>query len=300
MKQRLALSEFSRFAVIAAAGFVLAAPAMAQTQLPPPGQYAPADARQDRIEELQRQVTASTAENERLQYQLQQANREITRLRGMVGEMAAVNDSAVQALQTPDGTASGNGVAPPPSNAAPLTQPPRVTGQAGAPIGGTQTAGLNAAQTRATGTLGSISEGALPAPSMPIVDAADDYSRARDQLNNGQLAEAEIAFQQFLTRHEADAEPAMLAEARYWLAFTYLARNNYQDAAASFVNYLQNNGAAPQAPEAQVRLGMALAGMGQTRQACGAFSQLTRRYPNAPARVRTLATREAAAAQCGA
>jgi hypothetical protein len=43
---------------------------------------------------------------------------------------------------------------------------------------------------------------------------------------------------------------------------------------------------------------MALAGMGQQRQACGAFSNLARRYPNAPRNVRDLASRESRAANC--
>lgn len=272
-------------AFLALTGFALALPAAAQTQLPPVGSYAPADARQDRIEELEQQLREATAEGEQLQFQLMQANREITRLRGMVGELAAVNNSAVENIDNPDAR----------------TVDP-VDGDAGkddetsAPLSG----GLSDAQARHTGTLGSLSGTALPPVPMPVRDAADDYSGARELLNNGELAEAEIAFQDFLQRHDDDAEPAMLADARYWLAFTLLARNNYPDAAASFVSYLQATPNGPQAPEAQVRLGMALAGMGQTRQACGAYSQLTNRYPNAPARVRNLAQREARAAQCAA
>ena len=84
------------------------------------------------------------------------------------------------------------------------------------------------------------------------------------------------------------------------VAFTQLARNNYTDAAGNFVSYLQANPNAPRAPEAQVRLGMALIGMGQQRQGCGAFANLPRRYPNAARNVRDLATREARAAQCAA
>ena len=83
-------------AAIAAAGFLCVASASAQTALPPPA-YGNADARQDRIEELEQQLRESTAQNEDLQNQLNQANREITRLRGMVGELAGVN----QSLSTP-------------------------------------------------------------------------------------------------------------------------------------------------------------------------------------------------------
>ncbi|MGE0595815.1 MAG: tol-pal system protein YbgF [Hyphomonadaceae bacterium] len=289
MNERPVSSGRSRLAVIiAAAGFAFALPAAAQTQLPPPAAYAPADARQDRIEELEAQLRDATAENERVQYQLMQANREITRLRAMVGELSAVNDSAVQSLQNPDAQPGEEVVRP---------QGDQRSSVAPSPSGAPAPSGLNAAQQRATGTLGSISETALPAPPQPVRDAADDYSRARELLNNGELAEAEVAFADFLQRYPDESTSA---DARYWYAFTLLARNNHADAAANFVTYLQGNAQGPRAPEAQVRLGMALAGMGQQRQACGAFGQLTRRYPNASRSVRDLAAREARAANCAA
>ncbi|PZO47491.1 MAG: tol-pal system protein YbgF, partial [Alphaproteobacteria bacterium] len=60
------------------------------------------------------------------------------------------------------------------------------------------------------------------------------------------------------------------------------------------------HGQAARAAEAQVRLGMALVGMGQRQQGCSAFASLVRRYPNATRAVRDLATRESRAAQCAA
>lgn len=255
-------------AMIAAAGFFFALPALAQTTLPPPA-YGGADQRQDRIQELESALRDAEARNEDLQRQLNEASREITRLRGMVGELAGVN----QSLSTP-----------PPDAAAPAP------GQ----NGGEAPSTLNDAQRRATGTLGSMPANAAPAPA---VEPGDAYSRARELLVNGQLAEAEAAFGSFLEQHP-NAEQA--ADARFWFAFTLLARNNYDDAAANFVQYLQRTPQGPRAAEAQVRLGMALVGAGQRQQACAAFSSLTRRYPNAPRNVRDLATREARAAQCAA
>lgn len=250
-------------AVIAAAGLLFVPMASAQTALPPPS-FGQADTRQDRIESLESQLRDATAENERLQYELMQAQREIQRLRNMVGELAGVN----QDLATP-----------PPEESADETAPP--------PGGGD----MADARARATGTLGT-----LPASQVPArVDPADAYSRARELLVAGQLAEAEVAFQDFLQTY-SDSSNAI--DARFWLAYTLLARNNYQDAAANFVTYLQDAPRGPRAPEAQVRLGMALAGMGQTRQACGAFSSLGRSYPNAPRNVRDLAAREARASNC--
>lgn len=270
-------------AIVAAAGFFLAIPAAAQTTLPPPA-FGTADQRQDRIQELEGALRDAEAQNENLQRQLNEANREITRLRGMVGELAGVN----QQLATPP--ADGGAATPAP--------------QAGARPGGSAEVApptLNDAQRRATGTLGSMPANAAPTPAA-VVEPGDAYSRARELLVNGQYAEAEAAFGNFLEQHP-DAEQA--ADARFWFAFTLLARNNYRDAAQNFTAYLRANPQAPRAAEAQVRLGMALLGMSgdgqndaaERRQACAAFTRLPQ---NAPRAVRDLAARESRAAQCAA
>jgi tol-pal system protein YbgF len=192
----------------------------------------------------------------------------------MVGELAGVN----QSLTTPP--ADGQ-TTPPPAG-------PGGNAEASPP-------GLNDAQRRATGTLGQVPANA--APPAPRQEPGPAYTRARELLVNGQYAEAEAAFGQFLEQHP-NAEQA--ADARFWFAFTLLARNNYQDAADNFVQYLRRTPQGPRAAEAQVRLGMALVGMGQRQQGCAAFSSLASRYPNAPRNIRDLATRESRAAQCAA
>ncbi len=291
MTNRSASFQTRLAACFAAAGFLLAAPALAQTQLPPPSQYGSADARQDRIEELQQQLTDQTAENERLQYELNQRDREIQRLRSMVGELAGVN----QQLATPpaDGAVTPGGNAPPNAPRADVGPAP---------------SGLNSAQQANTGTLGTIPAGtATPgaAATTPAPTADDLYSRAQSLLAAGRYPDAESAFAEFLERYP---NVVQTPNARFWYAFTLLARNNYGDAASSFAQYLQRTPQGPRAPEAQVRLGMALAGMArdgnndaaELRQACGAFNSLATRYPNAPRNVRDLATREARAANCPA
>lgn len=252
-------------AFIVAAGFLFVSAATAQTQLPPPA-FGQADARQDRIEELEGQLRDATAENERLQFELNQTQREVNRLRAMVGDLANVNQSL------------SDGATAPPA-AAPPTPPSQQRRSEATP------------QPAQTGSLGT-----LPATELPGNEGSA-YSYARELLANGKYAEAEAAFAQFLqTYPNGDTT----ADARFLFAFTLLARNNYQDAAANFVQYLQATPNGPRAPEAQARLGMALAGMGQTRQACGAFATLARRYPNAPRYVRDLSTRESRAANCPA
>ncbi|MEQ1619505.1 MAG: hypothetical protein ABL883_14315, partial [Terricaulis sp.] len=89
------LSNCRLAAALAAVGMFLALPAAAQTQLPAPA-YGQADTRQDRIEELEGQLRDATAENERLQYELLQAQREVRRLGGIVSELTAVNQTLQQ------------------------------------------------------------------------------------------------------------------------------------------------------------------------------------------------------------
>lgn len=266
MMDRSATQTLRRLAVVfTAAGLLFAPAALAQTQLPPPS-YGQADARQDRIEELEQQLREATAENERIQYELIQAQREVRRLQAMVSELTGAN----QALSTPEpGAETPPPAAPAPNGATPNTAPraPAQTGQLGT----------------------------LPADQLPG-DAGQAYSRARELLVAGRNAEAEAAFEEFLRRFP-DADTA--ADARFWFGYTLLARNNFADAAASFVQYLERNPRGPRAPEAQVRLGMALHGMGESRRACAAYSSLASRYPNAPADVRRLAQREAGVARCG-
>ncbi len=279
-------------ASIAAAGLLFAAPASAQTQLPPPAQFGNADARQDRIEELQGQLSEATAENERLQHELNQRDRELQRLRNMVGELAGVN----QQLSTPpaDGSAPAAGGAAPPNA-------PRADA-------GSSPSGLNATQQAHVGALGAIPAGSAAATqttaaATPAPTPDELYSQAQSYLAAGRYPDAEVSFAEFLERYP---NVVQTPNARFWYAFTLLARNNYGDAAASFAQYLQYTPQGPRAPEAQVRLGMALAGMArdgandaaELRQACGAFNSLPTRYPNAPRNVRDLATREARAANC--
>jgi tol-pal system protein YbgF len=266
-------------AIIAAAGFLFATPAAAQTRLPPPTAPAAADARQDRIEELEAQLREAEARNEQLQRQLNEANRNVNRLQGLVDEAVGVNRSLQEGLTAPaDGAAPAT---PQRSGGAAEAAPPE----------------LNGAQRAATGTLGTMPAGAATDTATPVMDPADAYSRARELLVDGNYPEAEVAFEDFLQRYP---QAPTAADARFWFAFTQLARNNYQDAAANFVQYLQDTPQGPRAPEAQVRLGMALAGMGQRQQACQAFGSLARRYPNAARNIRDLAARESRAAQCAA
>jgi len=258
--------RLAAFAALAGLAFAFSGLASAQPYgTPPPNSYAPpppaaADARQDRIEELESQIREATAENERLQFQLMQAEREMTRLRNMVGELADTNNSLSQ---------------PPPEPEAPP-----------APAAGPQPTSTPAPAQR-----GSLGE--LPASDLPG-DSGAAFRQAQQLLLNNRIAEAEVAFGEFIRVHGDAAEAA---DARFWFAYTLLARNNFAAARDGYVDFLQRYPRHNRAQEAQVRLGMALAGLGETRMACAAFRDL----PAGSARaVRDLAARESRAANCPA
>lgn len=282
-KARGGRTAFAAFAGLALLSCAIPFAAAQPVGRPPPESYAPSPAspyagaavRQDRLEELEAQVAAATAENERLQFELMQAERELTRLRNMVGELADTNTTIQNSIANP---------APAPGDPAVLNE--------GAPNGAISDVAPGAdARARATGTLGTLSANDAPPPP---VDSATAFQNAQALLLNNRAAQAEIAFEEFLTAHGDSAEAP---DARYWYAFTLLSRNDFSRARAGFVDYLQRHPNTPRAPEAQVRLGMALAGSGETRMACAAFRDLPRAANRA---VRDLAAREARAANCPA
>ena len=278
MANSLRAARFGLVAVCAlGAGALWATEATAQAA-PPPASYAQnevqqpspqrnADVQQDRIEALEAQLREATAQQEQLQYQLMQAQREIRRLQGIVGELAATNDDLVEGAAEPQ----SNGQAPP----------------------GPQ----SDARSRATGTLGTLPAGAVPAsqntaPAAPRPSPEEAFRSAQQLLLNSSIAEAENAFGQFVQNYP---DAPQVADAQFWYAYTLLARNNYTDARAQFVSFLRAHPNHVRAAEAQVRLGMALNGLGDKRTACAAFQDLPRGSARA---VRDLAAREARAAEC--
>lgn len=265
------------FRTAAAAALIAAAiPASAAAQELRTSSALSAGERQDRIEEMERQLQAATEENDRLQHQLSQAQAEIRRLQGMVGDLSAVRDARdeIESQGQQSGGQQGGG--------------------AGARDQRSQTTTpQQQAQSRAQGELGTLS--AREVAAVQTEDPAATYQRAREFLVNGQIRQSEAAFADFLERHGDDPNAA---EARYWHSFTLLARDAHGEAASGFVEYLRRYPRGQRAPDALVRLGVALKGLGRNEQACQAFRDLPTRYPNASQTLRTMATNESRALNC--
>ena len=138
----------------------------------------------------------------------------------------------------------------------------------------------------------------LPAPQARLTpQGADaDYKQALDLLQAGNWAQAEQAFTGFVQSYPDDPRAPT---ASYWLGETYLFRKDFPTAASVFArNYRTYGHDAPRAPDNLLKLGMALAAMGDRERACQTFAELVKRHPNAPAPIMQAVTREKTAAGC--
>ncbi|MES1203463.1 MAG: tol-pal system protein YbgF [Pseudomonadota bacterium] len=135
----------------------------------------------------------------------------------------------------------------------------------------------------AAGKLGDIPAAAAAAASG---DAAGDYAHAYALVAKGDSKGGEDAFTAFLAAYPSDAKAP---DAHYWLGQSLLAQNHAPDAAAHFLNVIQRTPKAAIAPQAMVRLGVALNRMGQKEQACGTLKAVPTQYPKASAETRAAA-----------
>ena len=105
------------------------------------------------------------------------------------------------------------------------------------------------------------------------------YESAYDQYMNRQFGEAEAGFRLFLSRHR---DHELAGNAQYWLGETYFVQGKYKEAARSFLTGFQTYPKSPASAERALKLGMSLGKLGQKDQACGAFSEVPKKYPAPP------------------
>lgn len=137
-------------------------------------------------------------------------------------------------------------------------------------------------------TLGTINNNAGMSP-------ARLYDQAFSYLQTNDFASAQTAFEEF-TRTYPDH--SLAANAKYWLGETYYARDDFQAAARAFARAFKDHPDGQKAPDTLLKLAMSLRGQGMTEEACLTLAELSNRFPNAPASVKTQATQERQAYAC--
>ncbi len=126
---------------------------------------------------------------------------------------------------------------------------------------------------------------------------AERFSAALELLQAGDYAAAEAAFSRWVEAFPDDPQAPVAA---YWLGEAQLAQDAHANAAATFAaNYRTFGAEAPRAADNLLKLGAALAAMGDATRACQTFAEMARRYPDMAAGLRQALERERLVAGCG-
>ncbi len=147
---------------------------------------------------------------------------------------------------------------------------------------------------------GTVTPGGAVVASTGPVGAAPNTPRAEFDTALGlfrdkQYEEAEKGFAGFIQKNP---KSKLAADATYYLGESYAQRGRSREAAEQYLKISTDYASSSRAPDAMLHLGMSLKALGAKEQACATFSEVARKYPNAPAYVRSGAEREAKRAQC--
>lgn len=114
---------------------------------------------------------------------------------------------------------------------------------------------------------------------LPGGDAQALYQQGYGALLQKDYAGAEGAFRQLLDAYPKDP---LAGDAQYWIGETYYVRGQYKNAADAFLKGYKTYKSGQKAPDTLLKLGMALAALGQKDAACSTFTELKAKYPGAP------------------
>ena len=124
---------------------------------------------------------------------------------------------------------------------------------------------------------------------LPPGTEKERYRFAIGQLRQARYDEAAAAFREFLKSHP---DGRFAGNAHYWLGETYYAQQKFRLAAIRFADGFKKFPEHPKAPDNLLKLGMSLAHLKKTGEACASLAELKRRYPSAPGYVKRKAARE--------
>ncbi len=130
---------------------------------------------------------------------------------------------------------------------------------------------------------------------LPGANADEQYQYAFDLLRQTKYADAEKALSTFVDEYP---DHPLAGNASYWLGETYYVRKDYNNAALTFAETFKKYPQSGKAPDSLLKLGMSLAALGETADACKALHELSARYPKAPDATKQRAAKEQAKNGC--
>jgi tol-pal system protein YbgF len=130
---------------------------------------------------------------------------------------------------------------------------------------------------------------------LPAGTPEEQYAFAYGLLQQFRIPEAEQAFAEFVLVNPGHA---LTGNAQYWLGEAYYARSMFQEAALTFFQGYQEDSTGEKAADNLLKLGMSLARMEQTTEACATFGELANQFPDATQTVMDQAAGERTRLSC--
>ena len=214
------------------------------------------------------------------------------RLRGLEG---AVLGGAMAGA--PPGPSLG---AATPLGAAPATVAATVPPSRPGVLGTLTMSDMQAARLTQAGAVAATPVAAAAPPPPPLVSLPPGpprmrYDFARSLLKRARYDEAESAFRQFIAAHGDDP---LAGNAQYWLAETFYVRGRYEESAKTYLDGYQKFPEGVKAPDNLLKLGVSLARLGDSAEACTAFDKLAESFPDATQPIKQRAQRERTRISC--
>ncbi|QJE73593.1 tol-pal system protein YbgF [Aerophototrophica crusticola] len=226
-----------------------------------------------RMTTLENNMQVLTGRYEEASFQLGQIREQLTKMQ---------QDMDLRLSRLEQGQGGGLG-GPPPSSAA------------------ADAAGQSREQLAAAGT--TAPKPTLPTETIPDASAgtlpggteAEQYDYAFNLIRQGDYANAEKAFAQFVKLHP---NHSLSGNAQYWLGETLYVRNKFKEAAIAFAEGFQKYPKSNKAPDNLLKLAMALGNLNRREDACAALDELNRGYKEAPATIKRRSEQERARLKC--
>lgn len=137
--------------------------------------------------------------------------------------------------------------------------------------------------------------GAIQATLPPSNSPKDQYDLAYGYVVRKDYAQAAETFRGFLRQYPSDH---LAPEAQYWLGESLFQQQQYRDAAEAFLAVSTKYETTARAPEALLRLGQSLAALGEKEAACASLGEVLRKYPHASGGVKQAVDREQKRGRC--
>lgn len=219
-----------------------------------------------------------------------------------VGEMAAPT-AASTAGTLAGGTMGENGTyVPPQSGGGTLGSVSKTTLDQFVPTesaGGQEQTALAAPSPAAPAMPTGTAPISAPAPAsssvLPAGTPRERYQFAFGLMSQARYGEAEVALKEFIAAHGDDP---LAGNARYWLGEAYYVRKSFMDAAQTFFQAYKSTPDGAKAPDSLLKLGMSMASLDKTEEACATFGKLRKEFAELKPGIEKTLNRETTRLKC--